>query len=323
MVPLLSLLPQSEGPNICSVLIATLHHGPHLGIPTLSPLAPAYPSLLPVQVKHEETPISLQTLCQSQSLWRVKKESWSPSLLFLVGPHHQLHSPPCLQSLTYVALPPQFLQCLHHCRHHEAALRISPHEVNTTLTSIELKVQVALSLLDGDACTWATPLFAQLVSVQIGARGATTPFTNEAAFATAFQAHFGNLDDETAAQVELAKLCADKSMHEKCTAAEFSMLFKGLADHSGYGDLEFRDKYLSGILSHVYRKIELETFTTWEDTDKCTTALEEADAEGHVVVPPVAKCFGQHQRSRRKRRLPQQLLWLREARVSSFQVPQL
>ncbi|KAF9798717.1 hypothetical protein IEO21_10673 [Rhodonia placenta] len=72
-------------------------------------------------------------------------------------------------------------------------------QVNTALTTIELKVQVALSLLDGDARAWATPIFAQLVSVQIGAQGATTPFANEAAFATAFRAHFGHLDDKAAA----------------------------------------------------------------------------------------------------------------------------
>ncbi|EED77646.1 predicted protein [Postia placenta Mad-698-R] len=124
--------------------------------------------------------------------------------------------------------------------------------VNTSLTTIELKVQVALSLLDGDARAWATPYFAQLVSVQIGVQGATTPFKNEAAFAAAFKARFGNLNNEAAAQVELAKLCADKSVREKRTAAEFSALFKGPADRSGYGDLELRDKYLSGIPSRVY-----------------------------------------------------------------------
>ncbi|KAF9800630.1 hypothetical protein IEO21_10320 [Rhodonia placenta] len=102
-----------------------------------------------------------------------------------------------------------------------------------------------------------------------------TPFTNEAAFATAFKARFGNLDDEASAQVELAKLCTDKSLREKCTAAEFSALFKGLADRSGYGDLELRNKYLSGIPSRVYRKIELEMFTTWEDADKRATEVEQ------------------------------------------------
>ncbi|EED85980.1 predicted protein [Postia placenta Mad-698-R] len=66
--------------------------------------------------------------------------------------------------------------------------------INTSLTTIELKVQVALSLLDGDARAWATPYFAQLVSVQIGVQGATTPFANEAAFAAALRARFGNLD---------------------------------------------------------------------------------------------------------------------------------
>ncbi|EED84074.1 predicted protein [Postia placenta Mad-698-R] len=147
--------------------------------------------------------------------------------------------------------------------------------VNTSLTTIELKVQVALSLLDGDARVWATPYFAQLVSVQIGVQGATTPFANEAAFAAAFKARFGNLDDEAAAQVELAKLCADKTVREKRTAAEFSALFKGPADRSGYGDLELRDKYLSGIPSRVYRKIELETFTTWQDADKRATEVEQ------------------------------------------------
>ncbi|EED81774.1 predicted protein [Postia placenta Mad-698-R] len=134
--------------------------------------------------------------------------------------------------------------------------------VNTSLTTIELKVQVALSLFDGDARAWATPYFAQLMS-------------NEAAFAAAFKARFGNLDDEAAAQVELAKLCADKSVCEKRTAAEFSALFKGLADRSRYGDLELRDKYLSGIPSHVYRKIELETFTTWQEAEKRATEVEQ------------------------------------------------
>ncbi|KAF9799965.1 hypothetical protein IEO21_10471 [Rhodonia placenta] len=145
-------------------------------------------------------------------------------------------------------------------------------QVNTALTTIKLKVQ--------------------LVSVQIGTQEATTPFANEAAFATAFRAHFGHLNNKATAQVELAKLCADKSMHEKHTAAELSMLFKGQADRSGYGDLELRDKYLSGIPSHVYCKIELETFTTWEDADKCTTEVEQQldlevkDVVGHVVVHP-------------------------------------
>ncbi|OSX55910.1 hypothetical protein POSPLADRAFT_1063291 [Postia placenta MAD-698-R-SB12] len=78
----------------------------------------------------------------------------------------------------------------------------------------------------------------------------------------AFKARFGNLDNTAAAQVELTKLCADKTMHEKCTAAKFPALFKGPADRSGYGDLELCDKYLSGIPSRVYQKIELETFTT-------------------------------------------------------------
>ncbi|EED79861.1 predicted protein [Postia placenta Mad-698-R] len=124
--------------------------------------------------------------------------------------------------------------------------------VNTLLTTIELKVQVALSLLDGDARTWATPYFAQLVSVQLGP-----------------------LQQQAAAQVELAKLCANKSVREKRTAAEFSALFKGPADRSGYGDLELRDKYLSGIPSRVYRKIELETFTTWQEAEKRATEVEQ------------------------------------------------
>ncbi|EED83609.1 predicted protein, partial [Postia placenta Mad-698-R] len=147
--------------------------------------------------------------------------------------------------------------------------------INMSLTTIELKVQVALSLLDGNARAWATPYFAQLASVQMGVQGVTTPFRNEAAFTAAFKARFGNLDDAAAAQVELVKLCADKSVREKRTAAEFSALFKGPADHSGYGDLELRDKYLSGIPSRVYRKIELETFTTWRAAEKRATEVEQ------------------------------------------------
>ncbi|EED83848.1 predicted protein [Postia placenta Mad-698-R] len=142
--------------------------------------------------------------------------------------------------------------------------------------------------------------------VTMGVQGVTTPFRNEAAFTAAFKARFGNLDNAAAAQVELAKLCADKSVHEKRTAAEFSALFKGPADRSGYGDLELRDKYLSGIPSRVYRKIELETFTTWRAAEKPATEVEQIldisrarrpelnnffwpeveGAVGHVVVHP-------------------------------------
>ncbi|EED84765.1 predicted protein [Postia placenta Mad-698-R] len=310
----------SEGPNIRSAPAVPTPPDPRLDTPVLSLPAPVSLKLLPAQVKEEEIPISLQTLHQSQSLTRVrvKKESRSPSLHFTVGPHRRTRSPPRLQSLSYVTPPPGFLQrlpfsvpppsimsspvsppdkeTLKHllplrydgktvieCNRFLSQLRVY-WIVNMSLTTIELKVQVALSLLDGDARTWATLFFAQLASVHIGTQGITTPFANEAAFATALKAHFGNLDDEAAAQVELAKLCADKAMREKRTAAEFSTLFKGPADQSGYGDLELRDKYLSGIPSCVYRKIELETFTTWEDADKRAT---------------------EHQCGRRKRRFPQ------------------
>ncbi|KAF9801533.1 hypothetical protein IEO21_10093 [Rhodonia placenta] len=162
--------------------------------------------------------------------------------------------------------------------------------VNTTLSTIELKIQVALSLLDGNTRTWATPIFSQLAAVQIKIPGATTPFADEAAFLTAFKACFSNLDDATTAQVELTKLCADKSLHEKHTTAEFSALFKGPVDRSGYEDLELCNKYLSGIPSRVYQKIELETFTTWESADKCAT--EEAEnVVVHVVVHPDCKAL--------------------------------
>ncbi|OSX61878.1 hypothetical protein POSPLADRAFT_1057645 [Postia placenta MAD-698-R-SB12] len=113
------------------------------------------------------------------------------------------------------------------------------------------------------------------LNLPLGVQGVTTPFKKEATFATAFRAHFGNLDNEAAAQVELAKLCADKSIHEKCTAAEFSTLFNGPADHSGYGDLELCDKYLSSIPSQVHQKIELKTFIMWQEADKHATEVKQ------------------------------------------------
>ncbi|EED82999.1 predicted protein [Postia placenta Mad-698-R] len=189
--------------------------------------------------------------------------------------------------------------------------------VNTALTTIELKVQVALSLLDGDARTWATPFFAQLVQVQLGVQGITTPFANEAAFAAMLKARFGNLNNEAAAQVELAKLCANKSVHEKCTAAEFSTLFKGLVDHSGYGDLELHNKCLSGIPSRIYHKIELKMFTMWEDADKRATSRRRTWWSAWWSTP-ITRSISQHQCCRRKRKLSRQLLRLWEARVPSF-----
>ncbi|OSX56213.1 hypothetical protein POSPLADRAFT_1160699, partial [Postia placenta MAD-698-R-SB12] len=194
----------------------------------------------------------------------------SPSLLVMSSP-----APPPDKDTLKLLLPLRYDgKTVIECDRFLSQLRIY-WLVNTSLTTIELKVQVALSLLDGDARTWATPYFAQLVSVQLGVQGVMTPFANEAAFATAFRACFGNLNDEAAAQVELAKLCTDKSVREKRTAAEFSALFKGPADRSGYGDLELRDKYLSSIPSRVYHKIELETFTTWKDADKHATEVEQ------------------------------------------------
>ncbi|EED83214.1 predicted protein [Postia placenta Mad-698-R] len=268
---------------------------PH-DILALSPPAPAFLKLSsPVQVKREE--ISLQTLHQSLSLRRVrvKKESRSPSPRILLGPPRRQRSPPRQQSLT--GGPPQPPPPPRRPPSPPAPIMSSPAtapnketlklllplrydgktiiECNRFLSQLRIYWLVALSLLNGDARAWATPYFAQLVSVQIGAQGAMTPFRNEAAFAAAFKARFGNLDDKAAAQVELAKLCADKSVREKRTAAEFSALFKGPADRSRYGDLELRDKYLSGIPSHVYRKIELETFTTWQAAEKRATEVEQ------------------------------------------------
>ncbi|EED77886.1 predicted protein [Postia placenta Mad-698-R] len=170
--------------------------------------------------------------------------------------------------------------------------------INTTLSTVKLKVQVALSLLDGDARAWATPIFAQLAAVQIGTQGSMTPFTDEAAFLTAFKARFGNLDNTAAAQVELTKLCADKTVREKRTAAEFSALFKGPADRSGYGDLELRDKYLSGIPSRVYRKIELETFATWQAADKCATEVEQILDVSQARRPELNNFFSTRGRGR-------------------------
>ncbi|EED77939.1 predicted protein [Postia placenta Mad-698-R] len=283
----LGIIEPSGGLNTRSAPAAPTHPDLCLGNPALSPLVRASLKLSLVHVKKEETPISLMTLRQSQSLKQVKKESWSPSLHFMVRPHRRTHSPPRLQSLSPPhgqpqppPLPPgrppsppppvmatpapidkevlKLLLPLRYdgktvveCNRFLSQLHIY-WQVNTVLTTIELRVHVALSLLDGDARAWATPIFAQLVSIQIGTQGASTPFTDEATFATAFRARFGHLDDEVTAQVELAKLCADKTMCEKRTATEFSALFKGPADRSGYEDLELRNKYLSSIPSHVY-----------------------------------------------------------------------
>ncbi|KAF9799369.1 hypothetical protein IEO21_10578 [Rhodonia placenta] len=84
---IMSTTKPSKGPNTHSALAALLHCDLHPDIPVLSLPAPAYPNRLPVQVKHKETPISLQTLLKSQSLRRVKKESWSLSLQFSVRLH--------------------------------------------------------------------------------------------------------------------------------------------------------------------------------------------------------------------------------------------
>ncbi|OSX58183.1 hypothetical protein POSPLADRAFT_1060691 [Postia placenta MAD-698-R-SB12] len=57
-------------------------------------------------------------------------------------------------------------------------------------------------------------------------------------------------------------------MREKHTAAEFSALFKGPADHSGYGDLELRDKYLSNIPSRRATEVEQILDISWAHQPK-------------------------------------------------------
>ncbi|EED83980.1 predicted protein [Postia placenta Mad-698-R] len=276
---------RSNERNICSAPAAPSPPNLPHDILALSPPAPAFPKLLPVQVKHEE--IFLQTLRQSLSLKRVRVKKESQSLTCRRGPGGRLASggppqpppppqrplspPTPIMSSSAAAPDKEMLKLLLplrydgksviECNHFISQLLIY-WTINTALSSIELKIQVALSLLDGDARAWATPIFSQLATVQIGVQGATTPFANKAAFTAAFKARFSNLNDKVAAQVELAKLCADKLVCEKCTAAEFSMLFKGPADRSRYGDLELHDKYLSGIPSRMYQKIKLETFIT-------------------------------------------------------------
>ncbi|OSX60781.1 hypothetical protein POSPLADRAFT_1146643 [Postia placenta MAD-698-R-SB12] len=159
------------------------------------------------------------------------------------------------------------------CNHFVSQLQIY-WAINTVLSTLELKVQVALALLDGDAYAWATPLFTQLAAITVGVQGATLPFSNEDDFFMKFKAQFSNLDDATATQVELTKVY-DKLLHDKCTAAKFLALFKGLVDHSGYGDLELCDKYLSTIPSHIYHKIELEPFTTWAEAEERVLEVEQ------------------------------------------------
>lgn len=138
---------------------------------------------------------------------------------------------------------------------------------NTALNSAALKIQVTFGFLEGEAAEWATPY-------QVDYAAGRTPFANFAAFTAAFTARFGNIDDAAAAQVELTKVCS-KNLRDTRTAAEFSAQFKGPADRSGYGDLELRDKYLSGIPSRIYRKIELETFATWSEAETRVLAVEQ------------------------------------------------
>ncbi|EED84935.1 predicted protein [Postia placenta Mad-698-R] len=178
--------------------------------------APASPNLSPAQVKREEIPISLEELRQSHSLQQPLKPlahslpskstrqtatttASAPGPFSVPLPAVILSPTPPDKETLRLLLPLRYDgKTVIECDWFLSQLCIYCL-VNTSLTTIELKVQVALSLLDGDAHTWATPFFAQLVSVQLGTQGVMTPFANEAAFSTMLRAHFSNLDDEAAA----------------------------------------------------------------------------------------------------------------------------
>ncbi|EED84073.1 predicted protein [Postia placenta Mad-698-R] len=183
---------RSDEHNIRSALEAPLHLDLPRGTLALSPLPPTFPKLLPSPVEYKE--ISLQTLHQSLSLRRVrvKKESRSPSPRILLGPPRQQRSPPRQQSLT--GGPPQPPPPPQHPPSPPTPIMLFPVAtpdketlklllplrydgktviacdrfllqlhiywlINTSLTTIELKVQVALSLLDGDARCHSFPNF--------------------------------------------------------------------------------------------------------------------------------------------------------------------
>ncbi|EED82968.1 predicted protein [Postia placenta Mad-698-R] len=267
----------SEGPNTRLALAAPSHPDQPLDIPVLSPLALAYPGRLPPVPSLSSLPRGCSRTRSPRSLPSRQPQPPPPPLgcppsppLAVVSSSMTLDK----ETLKHL-LPLQYdRKTVIKCNCFLSQLLIYWH-VNTALSTIELKVQVTLSLLDGDAHTWATPIFAQLASVSVGVQGAVTLFTNVKVFLTAFKGRFDNLNDTTSVQVELTKVCADKSMCEKCTATEFSTLFKGPVDHSGYSDPALHDKYLSGIPSCVYRKIELETFATWTAADKHTMEVEQ------------------------------------------------
>ncbi|OSX55721.1 hypothetical protein POSPLADRAFT_1163680, partial [Postia placenta MAD-698-R-SB12] len=73
---------------------------------------------------------------------------------------------------------------------------------------------------------------------------------------------------------------------------------KGPADRSGYGDLELRDKYLSGIPSRVYRKIEFETFTMWQEAKKRATEVEQILDISQARRPELNNFFSARDRGR-------------------------
>ncbi|EED85403.1 predicted protein [Postia placenta Mad-698-R] len=69
------------------------------------------------------------------------------------------------------------------------------------------------------------------------------------------------------------RLCA--LVRAQLVRAQYADAAPGAADRSGYGDLELRNKYLSGIPSRVYHKIELETFTMWQGAEEHITEVEQ------------------------------------------------
>ncbi|KAF5392585.1 hypothetical protein D9757_002098 [Collybiopsis confluens] len=100
-------------------------------------------------------------------------------------------------------------------------------------------VKSAISFLEGDAATWATPI-AENISAHTSNRNVPLTYPNWADFRAAFTARFETADPVT-----------DAKKHGKNSVAAYTATFKQYSERTGYSDTDLRDKFYDHLTDRV------------------------------------------------------------------------
>lgn len=116
------------------------------------------------------------------------------------------------------------------------------------ITDKDDKIGEALSLMKGRAMTWATPHLVQWSENK-------APFETWKAFATAFEAHFGNIDDAAKAIGELGRLC--RRNRNNSSVSDFAVEFENLSMRTSLSATDLHARFKEGLPDCIQKALAM------------------------------------------------------------------